>query len=979
MYCCCLHHDDDRNSEKRKEKSRKAARERRSQESKIFDEIESILPVPAKTLDSLDKASLVRVAINYLKLRSVVDPFKVPEVKNEFDFVDPPVVDALNGFVFVFSKDGDIIYLSDNVERCLGLSQIDLIGQNIYDYSHPCDHDDLKLLLEPLTNAFNASKLSQNCGKKLRRPNCPISGLADTTGPYFIRMKSTINTKGRNSNLKSANFKVIKCSGRLIDLASINPDHAQMIGENFRQYMIGIGELIQHPSRLEIPLMTDVFMSKHSPDMKFVYADESIETLFGFKSAELIGQSFYQYFDANDFMLMNDFFKTLFAKGQCDSGFFKFLVKTGGHRWISTQATVITEPNSNQPQSIILINRVISGVEHGHLITSDVQQEPAQQQQQSVPLRLSSTVQLNQPYQSVTASVIKPRSSFESFDNHLDSIPELASNFQKTILSCKDESETGQDLHQQQQQQQPSVTLCVPGGTGPSENCFSSTATVLAPKTADMESGFLMFTEDNKGMTVLTDADDLTHLAPDAGDLCVPMLTDMDFNDLNMLDDIFLNSTSFNINGSTMTDDDLLNSLENGCCFESSNVDKLDKMDMFDNLNLIDTDGFQLKGCFTPLMPDNDSNSSKSSIGNNYDQQFLSNDPFLSFGTSTNDDLLSVSGSPVTPSSCSMLSDPYSSSSNSPSSGSSASSSMRMSGTTNLSGMGNNRHNHHHHHQLHFSPNSSTSSCGDDGGILSDKSLCDTTDFDGDKELDMRAPFIPIDDDFLLNDFAYSDTNMDDLFDWISNGNVSGTVDNTISNGNLNGTKKLINSNDFSNKLETKSKSSSSKTACLEALLQNDELVCSLKHNKIYNSNQLLNRTDLSSTLNSNVPSSTLIGRQSTPATLSGGVTQQQQQRQQQAQSHSLSPMKRKNSNILIYTTMNPSGEKKFKNLVLTADNIHVHGCSTPQTSTSSIVQPITLKTNANSVLLNLLVNGSDLPNGYEIIHPSYQQHTKMA
>lgn len=76
MYCCCLHHDDDRNSEKRKEKSRKAARERRSQESKIFDEIESILPVPAKTLDSLDKASLVRVAINYLKLRSVVDPFK---------------------------------------------------------------------------------------------------------------------------------------------------------------------------------------------------------------------------------------------------------------------------------------------------------------------------------------------------------------------------------------------------------------------------------------------------------------------------------------------------------------------------------------------------------------------------------------------------------------------------------------------------------------------------------------------------------------------------------------------------------------------------------------------------------------------------------------------------------------------------------------------------------------------------------------
>ena len=65
-----------RNSEKRKEKSRKAARERRSQESKIFDQIEDILPVSSKTLEHLDKASLVRVAINYLKIRSVVDPLK---------------------------------------------------------------------------------------------------------------------------------------------------------------------------------------------------------------------------------------------------------------------------------------------------------------------------------------------------------------------------------------------------------------------------------------------------------------------------------------------------------------------------------------------------------------------------------------------------------------------------------------------------------------------------------------------------------------------------------------------------------------------------------------------------------------------------------------------------------------------------------------------------------------------------------------
>ena len=65
-----------RNSEKRKEKSRNAARERRSQESCIFDQIEDLIPVPQKTLEHLDKASLIRLAINYVKTRSLVDFLK---------------------------------------------------------------------------------------------------------------------------------------------------------------------------------------------------------------------------------------------------------------------------------------------------------------------------------------------------------------------------------------------------------------------------------------------------------------------------------------------------------------------------------------------------------------------------------------------------------------------------------------------------------------------------------------------------------------------------------------------------------------------------------------------------------------------------------------------------------------------------------------------------------------------------------------
>lgn len=60
----------------------------------------------------------------------------------------------------------------------------------------------------------------------------------------------------------------------MVDLEVASPDHAQRIGENYRHYMISIGELIQHPSRIDIPFKSDVFISKHSPDMKFIHVDD---------------------------------------------------------------------------------------------------------------------------------------------------------------------------------------------------------------------------------------------------------------------------------------------------------------------------------------------------------------------------------------------------------------------------------------------------------------------------------------------------------------------------------------------------------------------------------------------------------------------------------------------------------------------------------------------------------------------------------
>lgn len=71
------------------------------------------------------------------------------------------------------------------------------MGQNIYEYSHPCDHDEIKDIL-------SVKKDDQDH--------------KDAVKSFFIRLKCTLTSKGRSVNLKSAIYKVStsKCFCSLI-------------------------------------------------------------------------------------------------------------------------------------------------------------------------------------------------------------------------------------------------------------------------------------------------------------------------------------------------------------------------------------------------------------------------------------------------------------------------------------------------------------------------------------------------------------------------------------------------------------------------------------------------------------------------------------------------------------------------------------------------------------------------------------------
>ncbi|XP_010565521.1 PREDICTED: hypoxia-inducible factor 3-alpha-like [Haliaeetus leucocephalus] len=106
--------------ELRKERSRDAARCRRSRETEVFYQLAHTLPFARGVSAHLDKASIMRLTISYLRVHRLLAAGAWAAAAEE---VDGCYLKALSGFVMVLSEAGDMIFLSENVNRLLGLSQ----------------------------------------------------------------------------------------------------------------------------------------------------------------------------------------------------------------------------------------------------------------------------------------------------------------------------------------------------------------------------------------------------------------------------------------------------------------------------------------------------------------------------------------------------------------------------------------------------------------------------------------------------------------------------------------------------------------------------------------------------------------------------------------------------------------------------------------------------------------------------------------
>ncbi|XP_038129489.1 single-minded homolog 1-A-like [Cyprinodon tularosa] len=334
-----------------KEKSKNAARTRREKENSEFYELAKLLPLPSAITSQLDKASIIRLTSSYLRMRSVlpaglgeswghVSRSSVDGVSQE---LGSHLLQTLDGFVFVVAPDGKIMYISETASVHLGLSQVELTGNSIYEYIHPADHDEMTAVLTA-HQPYHSHFLQE----------------FEMERSFFLRMKCVLAK--RNAGLTCGGYKVIHCSGYL-KVRQYSLDMSPFDGCYQNIGLVAVGHSLPPSAVTEIKLHSNMFMFRASLDMKLIFLDSRVAELTGYEPQDLIEQTLYHHVHSCDSFHLRCAHHLLLVKGQVTTRYYRFLAKQGGWVWVQSYATIVHNSRSSRPHCIVSVNYVLTETE----------------------------------------------------------------------------------------------------------------------------------------------------------------------------------------------------------------------------------------------------------------------------------------------------------------------------------------------------------------------------------------------------------------------------------------------------------------------------------------------------------------------------------------------------------------------------------------------------------------------------------------
>ncbi|XP_078094570.1 aryl hydrocarbon receptor-like isoform X4 [Mustelus asterias] len=331
-----------------------------------LERLASLLPFPQDVVAKLDKLSVLRLSVSYLRAKSF---FNVTLKSNgngiHGNIIAPDqgdnlqegelLLQALSGFVLVITAEGLVFYASSTIQDYLGFHQSDIIHQSVFELIHTEDRAEFRRQLHWALNPTSDPE-SAETGLTLPIAHYSPEQLPPENSPFLER---NFVCRLRCLLDNSSGFLAMNFQGRLKFLYEQNMKGKDGSCVPPQLALFAIATPLQPPSILEIRTKNFIFRTKHKLDFTPMGCDAKGKIVLGYTEAELCMRgSGYQFIHAADMMYCAENHVRMMKTGESGMTVFRLLTKENGWTWVQSNARLGYK--NGKPDYIIATQRPLT-------------------------------------------------------------------------------------------------------------------------------------------------------------------------------------------------------------------------------------------------------------------------------------------------------------------------------------------------------------------------------------------------------------------------------------------------------------------------------------------------------------------------------------------------------------------------------------------------------------------------------------------
>ncbi|XP_076022060.1 aryl hydrocarbon receptor-like [Genypterus blacodes] len=371
-----------------------------------LEKLTALLPFTDEVRSRLDKLSVLRLSVGYLKVKSFFNATmkkgpngtswsnhrslmfrEINQNSLPLSCIAPPtssshlsssevasidgvsfsegdlLLQALNGFVLVVTAEGYVFYTTATIQDYLGFHESDVVHQSVFELIHT---DDRAIFRRQLHFALKPNSDSRESHSEQSSPDVSSNIVAHDPqaippeNSSFLERNFCCRFRCLLDN--SSGFLALNFRGRLKFLHGQNLVSEDGTLLHPQLALFAIATPLQQPSILEIRTKTLLFQTKHKLDFTPIGIDTRGEVILGYNEIEIsMKGSGYQFIHAADMMYCADNHIRMIKTGE--SGFTVFRLLSKGCTWVWVQANARLIFKGGKPDFIVARQRPLTNEE----------------------------------------------------------------------------------------------------------------------------------------------------------------------------------------------------------------------------------------------------------------------------------------------------------------------------------------------------------------------------------------------------------------------------------------------------------------------------------------------------------------------------------------------------------------------------------------------------------------------------------------